>query len=305
MECTNCYTLIQGLIQEIDVLRNEVRELKTQNEVLFASQTMINQCLNQLKNYKVVFFMSNFLKTPTVEYLQICDLNYDALSKLFERSDILDFSCGKYLIDCYANGTRCWDEMFPIPFEPSIKVPVIIIFCGMQNEQIVNYALDVCFRLGLDAQCKKLIGSNILYILCKHYKSKSVMYVLDAYVKYNIDFDGDCCRGWTPVHLVFEYCDVQVIKHIINIYIEKNTCIEIKIILTSKDPYGYNPLQKVCLLKSMDLIKFTIDVWDRYKLNMDCVMYQKTLVQLLNLNRKLKDRAMQMYLNELERDVFC
>lgn len=93
----------------------------------------------------------------------------------------------------------------------------------------------------------------------------------------------------------------QVILRMINMYVERNYD------LGEKDDYKRHFLNIVCEHRQMSIIKFVIDVCFGKKLNIcyrNHMSMSMSIEQSLNANKNLKNRAIQMYLNELETDVF-
>lgn len=170
---------------------------------------------------KMPFDPKYFWTNQTVEYLETVCLDYNARKQILLDCIKLNFSCAKYLIDCYLNGIYDWSERvdfncytWAIPFNH-------IIFCC--SEPIILYLLDMCIEKKLTPilthKCSKktcsihyLIGRRITNIVNR---------TLDICIEHNLDLECKSEYGFRAIDLICMYESYQPIKRIIDIYMEK------------------------------------------------------------------------------------
>lgn len=91
---------------------------------------------------KITFNLNDFLHTPTVGYLTMCNLNRDAMDLLLNIRERLNCSCAKYLIDCWNNGLYKWDDTF-MDKPNGCYIQLIHFACKYWCEEAVLYVLDI------------------------------------------------------------------------------------------------------------------------------------------------------------------
>lgn len=289
-------------------------------------------------NKKIKFCKDTFLSNPTVEYLSMCDLDNDAMHVIIKECRIPNISCVKYLIDCWDQGMRDWNETF---VTSDGKVNLFLHLCKNGHKETVEYILDIYIRNNFDLECKSSTGYTPLFYMCMN-KSKcysAINRLLDIYIERNLDFTYETPKGCALLNVVCRYCGETLIERVLDICIEKGIDLQhksndgwtplhtlcscgplysIKRVaylyhernydLNCKTKNGFNFLQIVCRFNTMRPIKFMIDFYVEKALDLNCVLDGVMgLREILNANTHLRQMGVepiQMYLQELERDVF-
>lgn len=318
---------VHELIQEIITLRNEVQTLKIQNKILLGQK----------------FVTGYFMNNRTLEYLEKCSLNREAVCRLLNIIERLDFSCTKYLIDCWTNGLYDWNEKF---FDVTHKRDKTLIqfVCGRcygsildhNHVETILYILNIYDERNLNL-CENMSGMTLMHMLCGCGESRTINRILDIYVGKNLDLERvDDDNKMTPLHLLCRYGDFQTINRMIDICVEKNlnlapetkqgntplylSCVSgmthiIKRMVRLYNERGYN-LQHVnrkgenylyvaCKRGKMEIVKFMMDLYAEKKFSF-AGNNGLSIDQMLHTNTHLRKNTscMCMYMCELEKCVF-
>lgn len=170
---------------------------------------------------KMPFNMGNFLNNQTVEYLETVCLDYNARKQILMNCAKLNFSCGKYLIDCYLDGIYEWDENIEL-YSHLQTIPFNCMMCWC-NEKIVLYLLNMCVEKKF---VHALTFTNHHGMMCSiHHLSvrgntNMINRILDIYIKYNLNFECKTSHGFKAIDYILRFGTLQTIKRIIDIYVE-------------------------------------------------------------------------------------
>lgn len=291
------------LVQEIKMLRNEMSVLK--NEVRELRNEMSNKA-DKSNIIKIKFDDYYFSIFPSVNYLTMCDLNYEARFKLLHMFGSIDFLCALYLIDCWTDGLYDWDEKYDYD-EDSYNFAHFVGRGG--NESLVKYFLDRCIMKNLDLEQKTGRGITLLQMFNYNLSCCKIWdHVINTWIEKNLDmynltsydlklyksvggdtFLSNLCRGGT----------FQQIKRVTTVYVKR------KYDLGHKNMYGKNCFQIACKYNSNASVKFMADTYVKQKLSL-CKQNQ-TIDQVYQIrNHVPNSTAISMYLKCLEKDIyFC
>lgn len=285
---------IKMLKDEMHVLKNEVRDLRIMNGTLIDQISDKMNGIDELTVVKIKFDNSYFLNNQTVEYLQACDLDYEARCTLLGNFTNLCFVCTKYLIRCWTNGTYDWNEKYQFGSD----IYNFAHFVGRKgNETVVKYFLDICIVKNLDLEQKTENGVSLLqifYVNANYYRI--IDHVIDIWIGNNLDMYSPTQDGNTFLHKLCTYGTYKQIKRVVNVYIEKNYN------LGHKNLGGKNCLQ-LCFInnRSSVLIKFMANTYVEQKISI-CDSNQTFLKYVSPLERG--SLALCLYLKCLEKDIF-
>lgn len=218
-ECMSCVSL-----------RKEIQELKARVAQL-ENQTLIS-------NGTRIFRKDEFFKNKTVDYLRSCglDIDYHAREKLFNRINKLDFACVKYLMDLYAHPDsklNWYEKFFDKEYNCRKNTLQFVTKCG--SADAVKYILDLWYTRDvsmLDCYCSdgskiKLIKSIVGAFDEERYGS-IVVYALEMWARENFDLECVGRDNWRLIHEICDYCSMNEICCIFDIYERKNLDIECK-----------------------------------------------------------------------------
>lgn len=200
----------------------------------------------------------------SVEYLAMCNLDFNAIFELMNMCEELNSSCVKYLINCYINGQFDWYEKF-YDLRNHMYGDLIYFICRHARTEIVIYILKIYDENNLGVN-RISNGYTLIYILCQKGNTAEINYMLDIYVKKNLDLEMSVNGRVNPLMDLCYHGKPQTIKRIFDIYIEKKLNLNCVI---------YNGLGCINLLDENRVA-----------------------------NYGLKKNTMQMYFLSLEKDVF-
>lgn len=302
---------------DIQTLLETIQLLETKVQTLELEKMMMTEQISEMKTHMEIFqcckpltFSQDVFKRVAnkVEYLQMCSLDYTARSALFNAN--LDFPCSKYLIDCYDQGLYNLNEVFNVDIN---SYNLLLMITARGCYEAIVYILDICVRKNLDMEylIANKYGRSTKYTsllnLCSNrhptvIDNYSILMnrMLDIYVERNLNIFFKSTNGWTIVHLVSHRGNLHLVKRVVQLH---NTQIRV---LKIKTDDGLNCLQIACLYGHMEVIRFMIDIFVEKNFDLECVNKKdnRTLIQLLDSNKKLKNKTLQMYLNSLERNVY-
>lgn len=167
-------TEVNDLKKQLERANDKIEQLSKNNDVTaqhFVPKTVV----------KSAFDYNVFCLNKTVEYLKAYKLTHDDLSKLLNNIKSLDFSCVKYLIDCYDQGI--YDR----------------------NEKFVHSDLELL----------------PIHYICQNGTPEAVFHLLDVYVKNNWDLECETSNKWKPIHFICRYQNSELVSRILDIYLEK------------------------------------------------------------------------------------
>lgn len=273
---------------QIHTLKNEICILKHELDVTRAQNTMLMNKISEYEKMKlvnpIIFNEKDFERFPTVNYLAMCDLDEQAINTLFNMLHILDFSCVKYLIDCWDNGMYKWDRMFTDRKTGYCRA-LIHSVCSRGCERSIMYILNIYMKKDLDLRIVTSVGLTPLHILCYHDHSKIIHYVLDIYVERGWDLECVANNNGRTILMSMHNCSsVQLVKRVVNIYIERNY--DLERVTTNKGP---NCLHILCENGTMPIVKFIIDVFVKKKLRLNNSAY-RTLDAIIRSNSRLNNK---------------
>lgn len=287
------------LKHEICTLKNELNETHAQNTILINKLIRYEQLEHM---HPITFDEKDFLRSLKVSYLSMCILDEKAIGTLLDMWEKLDFSCAKYLIDCWDNrGLYCWDRMFTNKNTYNHQA-LIHYVCARGCEQTIMYILNIYVEKNLNLRIENGYGYTPLHILCSRDFPKIIHYVLDIYVERN--WDLECITkimGYSVLMMLPKCSSVQLIERMVNIYVERNYNLE----RTSLSD-GLNCLHIFCKYGKMPSIKFIIDVFVKYNLHLKgntCL----TLENMIQTNIRLDNKnaiCLCMYLNSIYANTF-
>lgn len=252
---------------------------------------------------KITFDKNNFLCNPTVDYLSTCKLNRVSIHLLLNITDQLDFSCSKYLIDCWNYGLYDWKDTFMDPRAGvGARVQLIYFVCNYWCEEAILYILDIYEEQNLDLNCGDCETLYPIEILCIYGTQRTINRILDIYIARNLNLEDVSGGGLTLLQFLCtnERCDIPTMGRVTNIYIERNYDLERE----TKDKF--NALHLVCKDGNMGTIKYLIDIFVERQLILKKEKYT-SLNSLLDSNYDLDvngKKCMWAYLNSMEVNVF-
>lgn len=217
----------QELLQEMKSLKQIVGSLRDEMNVLKHDMNLLRDdiCKSAFQHIhipmvKQKFSKNDFERNPTVDYLKKCNLDRDGITQLLNMCEKLDFTCGKFLIRHWENGLYNWDEYFD-DYDLISRKMLIHFVCKYGREQLVLYVLDIYVKENLDLEYVSDAGWSPFALLCSYGVSQTINYMLDIYVKKNLDLLCVCKDGWSSFLILCRHGPKQSIEHMINVYIEK------------------------------------------------------------------------------------
>lgn len=192
---------------EITVLRAKIQELETH--------------IANYENNKIPFSGYAFQCYWSVEYLRLCNLDYRSLEILFNMCEKLDFSCIKYILDCYDEGKYDWNENYIDERTFSNKQPIHFI-CTYGSEQAMLYVLNLYMKNNLSLDCTDDNKMQPIHFICSNGSWQTIKYILDIYVEKNFDIECEDKYGMKPINYLCDFGSWTSIKYILDIYTKKN-----------------------------------------------------------------------------------
>ena len=126
--------------------------------------------------------------------------------------------------------------------------------------------------------------SKLIHYVCMFSSFEMVKYIIDTYIEKGLDIECKDKNRFTPLHYICLSTSEDSIKYMLDIYEEKN--LELDIL----DPYPYkthfqmNPIHIICCYCSLNSIKYIIEIYLKRGKNLEeCTYYDCDVFSPLHL----------------------
>lgn len=200
-------------------LRKQIFDLKVEilSYKLFALQT---------HRFDIEYF---FQSDMSKQYLEMSDIltNCKTRRTILNMYPKLNYSCAKFLVDCYCLKKCDWDENIYDNFTENYKKPIHFML-GWGCYRFTDLTMRI-LNEHIDLETIDILGWKPIHLICCYGNEISMCGILDIYDKNQLDLtcsvmalggSGAPIR-WKPIHFIFRYGTQKTIDRIIKIYIEK------------------------------------------------------------------------------------
>jgi hypothetical protein len=125
-------------------------------------------------------------------------------------------------------------------------------------ENINIFKNDILVKYFIDNNIKfttNIINSKLIHFICRYSSPEMIKYILNIYVEKNLDLECETNLKSKPIHFICQHSTPEMIKYILDIYVEKGLNLECETI------YKMKPIHFICQNSTPEMIKYILDIY--------------------------------------------